>query len=216
MIKKIILVFIFIGFTPLFAQIFSEVDFERLILNHPMMKNYDPKTGHFKNTPHELRAVSDLKAENASMSLELEEIKKKELKNSSISFSDDDIDEEALWGDISSLTKRKKELENKIRKNEDLIQSGGDPGYEKLYPIIDDICNDIFVPLYNKDKVILNKLPRYAANMLQLEGNDMHNFWFYQNNEEVLQKYLEYSGIIALMFPNMDKTILFQKTVGDK
>ena len=213
-VKILLLILLLASTLPLSGQTFGEADLERLIMNHPMMKNYDPKTGHFNNTPYELRDVLDLKAENASISAELEVIKQKEIENSLNAISFDSDDEEALWSDISSLSKRKRDLENKKNKNKDLIESGGDPGYTKLYPIIDNMCNDIFIPLYNKDKVILNKLPRYPSSKPDLEGKDMHSFWF-NPNEDMLVSYLKQSSFVGLIFPNVDKTILYQKTSGE-
>ena len=213
-VKKLLLFAFLASSLPLSGQTFGEADLERLIMNHPMMKNYDAKTGHFKNTPHELREVSDLKAENASLTAEVERIKAEEQNNSLDVISNEIEDEEAIWSGISSLSKKKQELENKIQKNTELIESGGDPGYTKLYPIVDNMCNDIFIPLYNKDRAILNKLPRYLSKKPQLEGKDMHSFWF-EPNEDVLCSYLQYASFIALIFPSADKTILFQKPSGD-
>jgi hypothetical protein len=95
-----------------------------------------------------------------------------------------------------------------------LIDSGGDPGYSKLYPIIDNMCNDIFISLFDKDKVILNKLPRYFSKKPYLEGKDFHFFWF-NPNEDTLFFYLQHASFISLIFPSVDKTILFQKPSGD-
>ncbi len=213
-VKKMLLVAFLASSLPLLGQTFGEADLERLIMNHPMMKNYDAKTGHFRNTPYELREVSELKAENASMTEEVELIKIEELNNSLNVISSEDEDEEAIWSRISSLSKKKQELENKILKNKELIDSGGDPGYSKLYPIIDNMCNDIFISLFDKDKVILNKLPRYFSKKPYLEGKDFHFFWF-TPNEDTLFFYLQHASFISLIFPSVDKTILFQKPSGD-
>lgn len=213
-VKKMLLIALLALSAPLFGQTFGEADLERLIMNHPMMKNYDAKTGHFRNTPHELRDVSDLKAENASISAEIESIKIREQNNAlNVLFSESE-DEEFLWNDISSLSKRKLELENKRLKNNELIGSSGDPGYTKLYPIVDNMCNDIFMHLYDKDRVILNKLPRYLSPKPYLDGKDMHYFWF-NPDEKILFSYLQQASFISLIFPSVDKTILYQKTSGD-
>lgn len=213
-VKIILPVFLcFLSFS-LSGQTFGEADLERLIMNHPMMKNYDAKTGHFKNTPYELKNVADLKSENASMSSEIKEIESKELNNSMAAISSEIEDEDAFWDNVVSLGVRKYQLKYKIQKNENMIISDGKPGSEKLYPIIDNICNDIFVPMYDKNKVILNKQPRYLTKKPELNGKDLHAFWF-RPDEKVLCDYLQYSSFIGLMFPSVDKTILFQKTSGD-
>lgn len=213
-VKKLLLLALCFLTLPLMGQTFGEADLERLIMNHPMMKNYDSKTGYFKNTDYELHNVENLKADNASMANEIDFIKAKELKNSSKIFEDSDFDEEELWSDIASLSRLKLEYNYKIIKNDNLIVSEGKPGTEKLYPIIDKMCNDIFIPLYNKDKVVLNKLPRYPSNKPELEGKDLHYFW-YNPDEKVLRFYLQQAYCIGLIFPRSDKTILFQRPSGD-
>ncbi|MBQ2592156.1 MAG: hypothetical protein II567_02595 [Candidatus Riflebacteria bacterium] len=213
-VKKLLLVAFLASSLPLFGQTFGEVDLERLIMNHPMMKNYDVKTGYFKNTPYDFKSVKDLKVENASITSEIERIEFDQSKNAFKIFEDTELDEDILWSDIASLDKKKYLLKYKKSKNDNLIMSEGKPGTEKLYPIVDNMCNDIFVPLYNKNKVILNKLPRYLSKKPDLEGNDFHTFWF-NPSEKVLCSYLQYASFIALIFPSADKTILFQKPSGD-
>ena len=213
--KSIMLYFIFIlvSILPLSAQTFGEADLERLIMNHKIMKNYDSKTGHFKNTAYELKNVSELKAENASKAAEIKEIDLKEKEKSNAVIIQDIDDEESFWGGIYYLSQRKKQLEIEINKNNELINSNGDPGYSKLYPIIDEMCNDIFTSLYNKDKIILNKLPRYPSRKPELYNNDLHRFW-YHPNPDYLELYLKQASIIGLMFPKYNQTIIYQR-IGD-
>ena len=218
-IKSVPFKFVFIIFyylscsIPISAQIFGEADLERLIMKHPMMKNYDKKTGHFKNTPHELRNVQDLKNENASLTLELNNIELEEIKRAKGSLEADIQNEDSFWNDVVSDSNRKQLLANKIRDNKELIERNGNPGFSKLYPIIDDMCNDIFVSLYDEKKVILNKLPRYLLNKPDLEGKDFRQFWN-KPSSVILENYLKHSYYISQMFPSVDKTILFQK-VGE-
>lgn len=200
---------------PLGGQTFSEVDFERLLMNHPMMKNYDASTGHFNNTPHALLDVKKLKAENKALEKELKELKKKTRTNAkSMAVSEID-DEEAFWGRVTSLEGRIKEAEYKIARNKELISSGGDPGYTKLFPIVDEMCNDLFVPLYNKDRVVLNKLPRYYIDKSNLKECDFRIFWR-NPNAEALEKYLSFAPVISMLFPKSDRTILYQKSGENK
>ncbi len=200
---------------PLCAQTFGEVDFERLLMNHPMMRNYDPKTGHFNNTPHELKDVKALKAENASLTAEIEKMTEKKSEKSKSVLDEDIDDEEGFWNSVSSIDKKQAELKYKLEKNEELIQTNGDPGYGKLFPIIDDMCNDIFIPLYDKDKLVLNKLPRYYTPYPEFNGNDMHKFW-YKKDPRILEAYLENASIMALIFSKSDKAILYQKSGATK
>ena len=214
-VKKLLLVVFLASSLSLSGQTFGEADLERLIMNHPMLKNYDFKTGYFKNTPYELKDVDELKAENASLTQELEKIVVDQKKNATRAFEESDLDEEVLWSKASSLEEQKNKILSKIDTNDDLINNKGLPGRDKLYPIIDKICNDIFIPLYNKNRIILNKLPRYPFyDVPELGGNDLHSFW-YNHEEKVLIAYLKQAYIIGFLFPSSDKTILYQKPSGD-
>ena len=42
---------------------FEEADFEKLILDQPVMNDYDNQTGHFKNSTYKLYDVEQLKKE---------------------------------------------------------------------------------------------------------------------------------------------------------
>lgn len=206
-------IFLLVSILPLSAQTFGEADLERLIMNHKMMENYDKKTRHFRNTPYELKNVSELKAENASKAIEIKKIDLQEKEKSNAAIIQDIDDEESFWGDIYNLSQRKKQLEFEINKNIELISSNGDPGYSKLYPIIDKMCNDIFTTLYSKDKIILNKLPRYPSKKPELNGYDLHRFWHHPS-PDCLELYLKQASIIGLMFPRYNQTIIYQR-IGD-
>ena len=57
---------------------------------------------------------------------------------------------------------------------------------------------------------MLNKLPRYPSKKPELNGKDLHNFWYHPNSE-TLYYYLSQSSIIAQIFPRSDNTIIYQK-----
>ncbi len=192
------------------AQCFSETDFERMVMNHPMMKNYVKENGHFKNTEYELRNIQEIRSENASITEELDFIKSKRLSQSLSILETADDDEESFWSDISELDTRKIKLERARMKNENLIGAGGDPGFERLVPITDGITNDLLVPLYDKKMVVVNKLPRFYAPPPDLPGKALGDF-FNNPDSDFLTNYLEKASIIALMFSKSDKTILFQQ-----
>lgn len=200
---------------PLWGQTFSEVDFERLLMNHPMMKNYDPKTGHFRNTPYALHDVKSLKNENASLKNELKALIKNEKNNSKAIITEDIKDEEAFWSKVSDFSDKKLKIENKIDVNDELITSKGDPGYVKLFPIVDKMCNDLLIPMYDKNKVVLNKLPRYYIEKPNFGDCDFKLFWF-SKNPEALKKYLQFAPVIAMIFSKSDKAILYQKSGESK
>lgn len=192
------------------AQCFSETDFERMVMNHPMMKNYVKENGHFKNTEYEFRNIQDIRSENASIAEELDFIKSKRLSQSLNILETAEGDEESFWSNISELDTRKNKLERAKMKNENLIGAGGDPGFERLVPITDGITNDLLVPLYDKNMVVVNKLPRFYAPPPDLCGRALGDF-LNKPDSDFLKNYLEKAPVIALMFSKSDKTILYQQ-----
>lgn len=193
-----------------FAQVFKQVDFERLLMNHPMMKNYDAQTGHFKNTPYELKNLGELKAENASMAAEIEKINGLKAENALAASTEDIEDEERFWKLASDLDTTKNKLSSKIAKNYELILSEGRPGVEELFPIMDDMSNDLILGLYNRDRVVLNKLPRYYDFKPEFDGKDFSAFW-YSHDPSILEHYLTKAQTLSLIFPNSDRAVLYEK-----
>ena len=76
------------------------------------------------------------------------------------------------------------------------------------------MCNDIFTNLYNKDKIMLNKLPRYPSRKPELNGNDLHRFWYHPTSD-CLELYLKQASIIGLIFPRYNQTIIYQRNGED-
>lgn len=196
--------------TQALAQTFKEVDFERLLMKHPIMQNYDAKTGHFKNTPYELKSVEGLRAENASMTAEIQKIESLKNEKSLAAIKEDIEDEESFWESASKLNDAKNRLKMKIAENEELILSGGKPAFEKLFPITEAMTNDLIINLYDKDKLVLNKLPRYYNFKPDFNGKDFQAFW-HSRDPLVLEAYLSKASSLSLIFPNSDKAILYQK-----
>lgn len=189
----------------LFAQTFSETDFERLIMKHPMMKNYDSKTGHFRNTSHQIRSKDELEAIAASITAELEKLKDDKAQTVDCIWGEVE-DEEDFWGGIASLDARKKELQKKQYENNKLIEQDGVPGTNHLLPIINDMTNDLMIPLYNPNKVLLSKLPRYFCKPERTE-NGVRAF-ITKGNKKVLKEYLSQASAYAGLFPNSNRAVL--------
>lgn len=192
-----------------FSMTFEEADFENLILNHPMMNNYDDKTGHFKNTSYTLYDIENLKKEVIELGLKLEELKKNEIKLASQSVElYEDTDEENFWNSIKDDSQQIKDLENKIFEINSLIYSNGETDYIHLFNIVTKITKEVILSLYNNKKIVLNKLPKYYPN--SNKTTDLKNLFKFTNLDS-LKKYINTASSYAAIFPNSDKTILFNK-----
>ena len=172
------------------------------------MKNYDKGTGYFKKTDYDNTAnLKQIRLENASITKELEDIKsKKEIFEKQLTSEGSNEDE--VWSSINNLDKKEEELLKKLEKNNEIIVSFGNPDIVKLINITDKITEDCILPLFNKKKIVLNKLPRYVPEMPEISDNDLRRF-FYSSDVEILKNYLKYSYAIGLLFNKSDNTIIY-------
>ena len=194
-----------LSYNLLWAQTFIQYDFDELIKNHPLMKKYDKKTGYFKGTGYDKKYdVNKLLDENQILKNELKELDVKIKENEEKFLSDN----EENWQLITDLNKRKSELKEKIDKNINIIAEEGEPEILKLVNIIDTITEDSLLPLYNVDKIILNKLPKYTSKIPFNSTNNLRQY-YYTFDKNKLTEYLKDSYAISLMFNNSNNTILF-------
>ena len=115
-----IVAFCFLSNFSLFSQTLIQSDFEKLVNDHPLMKRHDSKTGFFKNTAYDRSFDQDyLRAENASLTLELEKIQRQRKAYEEKMLSDNES-EDSLWNNIAELDNKKNEIEKKIEKNTQL------------------------------------------------------------------------------------------------
>ena len=175
------------------------------------MKNFDRNTGFFKNTAYDKYDVNKLKQEIASMSERLEKLKQEKEELSKDLLSKDQINEESLWKNTFETDKEITILENKIEKNYDIISLNGNPDRLELVKIVDKITEDSILPLYNKNQIVFNKLPKIATHLPDFNEKDLRRF-FYSKDLGVLNKYLDNSYQISLMFENYDNIILYEDT----
>ena len=198
----------FYSLSELNAQTFIQSDLDRLINNHPLMKNYDRDTGYFKDTSYDQVDVNRLKEENASLTLELEGIKaKKSSLSQNLIHSDSEDDD--LWNSTSELDKKEKEIHKAIEKNDWMINSDGLPSRIELSQVIDKLTEDTLIPLYKENQIVLNKLPRFNNEAIFNNFKDLRSFYF-TKEDNILKNYIAYSYIIGSMFMNTNDLILYQ------
>ena len=205
----IILIVLFLNSSIfLFSQTLRQQDFENLINNHPLMKNYDKKTGYFRKTNYDNTAdLKQIRLENASITKELENIKsRKEMFEKQL--ISEGSNEDDVWSSINNLDKKEEELLKKIEKNNEILVSLGSPDIVKLINITDRITEDSILPLFDKNRIVLNKLPRYVPEMPEINDNDLRRF-FYNSDDETLKNYLKFSYAVGLLFNKSDNTIIY-------
>ncbi len=198
----------FCSLSELNAQTFIQSDLDRLINNHPFMKNYDRNSGYFKDTSYDQVDVNRLKEENASLTLELEEIKaKKSTLSQNLISSDSENDD--LWNSTSELDKREKEILKAIEKKDWMINNNGLPSRIELSQVIDKMTEDTLIPLYKENQIVLNKLPRFNNEPLFNNFKGLRDFYF-TKEDNILRNYIAYSYIIGSLFMNTNDLIIYQ------
>ena len=204
LILYIITIIQFFFNNSIFAQNFIQSDIERLINNHPLMKNFDKKTGHFHNPIDK----KQLETEISSITKELE--KTSELLNLSsnhiLSLNEENEDE--TWKNTSTLEEKKKLLEKQLEKSKFYLSQIDEPNRLELVKTVDKLTEEIILPLYEKNKIIFNKFPKSNFGKPQIDEKDLRRF-FYSQDKEILNKYLDCSYLIGLMFKQTDNIIIF-------
>ena len=126
-------------------------------------------------------------------------------KNSlSLKFQNEE-DEEANWNKIALINSRIEELKEKISENEKLINLSYS---ERLSDVVNRLISNVLISLYNKNKVVLNKLPRYNVKPELPSGISLRAFWE-TNQKNILDEYLKYSYSISMLFKNADSAIVY-------
>lgn len=214
MCKKILLllnIFAFLALlfpSQIYAQKFKEVDLERLLQSHPMMKNFDPTTRRFKGTDSEFKSVASLSAQlenNKAEVKQLNEEKKKIIKGSLTASSAQTI----TWGRIGDIDMRLKTLENNKNAYVDALSLEGKTSVSSILPVIQKILSEVLVKTdQDKKLIVLNKLPRFKTPIIKYDDNGLNAF--FQNYDRLaLMEYSKYSFCISCLFEHTDKTILF-------
>lgn len=188
---------------------FRQIDFERLLKGHPMMKNYDPETGRFKNTPSEIVPVETLDRQIASITSELVRLEKEkaELVLESLETSSDSEDMK-VWSEIGRLDQQMNNLRKAMEPIRSLREDGGSPGFDKVLAVAAGLFRDTVSAHSSENTIVLNKLPRFRALPPEFSGRDLRCF-FITRDMAVLENYLARAGLVGLMFSQTDKTILY-------
>ncbi|MDD3323464.1 MAG: hypothetical protein PHS59_18665 [Paludibacter sp.] len=210
--------------TPsLFAVDFMQIDYINLLTNHPIYKDYDPKTGRFKNTKSEILPIERLYEQEKAIVdkiAELENEKAKMVKDSLI-LSIDKAQNNS-WEIIAGIDTEISLLYKQLNELNDLLDNGGIPYESEVVKVISQITDEIkneYSKNVSLNTVILNKLPFYrkgsSAPNLDNYTSGYFNF-LEQNNLQSLNNYINHNSTIGLLFESTAEAIIYSKGEYEK
>ncbi|GAB4279244.1 MAG: hypothetical protein Kow0029_23070 [Candidatus Rifleibacteriota bacterium] len=216
-ILQLLSFFVMFFSTEIYSAVFSVVDLERLIMNHPMMKNYDPDTCRFKNTSGEVRKIPDIKAEIADIETDICKIGQNKQKLLDNSFqADSQLDEQAVWQQIRSYDKRTTELKQKLAELKELLYTGGVPPVSRNLPIARQIMRDVQKNYRISNTVVLNKLPRFYQHPPIFKENPLRAIFFAPDKSKLPADYLKSLSSVSLLFRKVANPVIYQKEDTEK
>lgn len=190
---------------------FKQVDFERLLNNHPLMKNYDSETGRFKNTPSEIIPVTLIEQRISSLTTQINACKKKKSGLVATAMQPgEDHDENLIWDKIGKLDQEIATLQKQCGAETTLLEQKGIPGFETLFKVVTGLTIDVVDGSSAPNRLLINKLPRFPAEPPLLSGFDLRHF-YYQPDSQHLEKYLQQAGLIGLLFSKTDCSIIYNR-----
>ncbi len=215
---QLLSIFVLMLTLPAQAQTFSSHDLERLINQHPMMKNYDPVTKRFKNTPSAIQPLQEIKAEIASITTLIEGLasEKNKLLNETLNADAEAPDEFATWKQLSEKSEKSKALKRRLLELKDLEMTNGAPPIARVLKIAREIMFDTFSLIKKQganNHIRLNRLPRFYQPPLVLSPNPFFEFFANPNNKSKLAAYLSKKNTIFLLFPTAGDAILINEGV---
>jgi len=210
MCKKIFHLLTFFAFlvsSSLSAQSFSAADFERLLNKHPMMKNYDPESGRFKNTPSQVVPVESVRSQIASAQQEIAVFGRQREEILSRSLNSEDADENQVWKELTRLNEEIFKRKRLLLDLGELEAANGVPPVSRVLAIARSMILDVREEFSDSD-VVLNTLPRFFAPPPVFIRNPLREFFFQPESAAGLVRYLRETHRIGLLFPVLAKPIL--------
>jgi hypothetical protein len=226
MIFKILLIIISLTFTytqKANAADFKQIDYLKMLMNHPIYKDYDPQTGRFKNTKSEIKPIEQLYEKEKKIIDKITELnneKAKMVQDSLITSIDKHQDNS--WQKIAKIDLEISQLNSQLNELNDVLENGGIPYESEIFKVISQITSEIKRE-YSKDvssnTVILNKLPLYRKGSTAPNIDNYNSGYFNflkMNNEHSLYNYIKYESTIGLLFKNTAESIIYSKGEYEK
>ncbi|HEY9068904.1 MAG TPA: hypothetical protein VIV61_01535 [Candidatus Ozemobacteraceae bacterium] len=193
------------------AENFPVVDFDRLVREHPRMRQYDPRTGRFTGTPSEIREVSSITAEIEAIERELAETeqRQREAARPLLLASDPLGAGTSIWAGIRETDARIAHLKQRRATLTELAQDGGNPTADTMIPLVADVVNDVLAscPL-EAGGVVLNRFPRFPSAPPAVEirpPGDPGGPGDPPRHEQIIRA----APFLGPLFPSSDRPILY-------
>lgn len=197
------------------AATFNAIDLDRLLQNHPLMKQFDPSTGRFRNTPSEPQSPAKLELKLQEISTEIDNhlnAKTERLQLMMRDSSSNTSSEEDSWAFLAERDQKIAQLKIEVAKLENLLAGNGVPGFETILEIAGHIASETLSRLTDEDCIVLNRLPRTLLSEVPQFPKQSIRHFFWTKKVEVLSKYLEHSRLIGNIFECIDRPIVYKRT----
>lgn len=214
-ILRLLIIFAVFLLKPSYGQTFSACDLERLLGQHPMMKDYQEKTGRFANTPSEIVPMERVLAQIASAQAEISLFtsRREELLAGSLEATENP-DEMSLWLELTRLADEIKARKARLAELEELQATNGVPPVSRVLPIARKILLDTREKFPEAD-IVVNYLPRFLMPPPKFDGNPLRDFYFEPEKVSFISKYLAQRSRVGLMFQNLSRPILVGERKSD-
>lgn len=198
------------------GQTFRSVDLERLIQSHPMMKNFDQKTGRFKNTNTQVRPVEEIKKEISQLNSEINDLRisRQELLCKNLANTANPKDDQKTWETLNEMEKKSKSLKSTLESLEELLTYNGVPPLSRNLTIARKIISETKQSMkVGEDEIIINKLPRFFQDCPFFSENPLKKAFAKPGETYSLIEYMNRANTISLLFNEVAEPILFQEGV---
>ena len=198
----------------LFAIEFKTVDFERLLHAHPLMKHFDPATGRFNGTISAIIPIEIMEQRVASLAAQINTLENAKSELARQALNSAGINETIVWSRIGEHDAAIASLQKQLAADRELLDQKGVPALTTLFSQATTLVRDVVSSAAASDSLLINKLPRFRSGRPMPEDNDLRRFFYFKDAPR-LEKYLQESGTIGLMFSQTDRPVLFARNGDD-
>ncbi|MFZ5950466.1 MAG: hypothetical protein ACOYXC_07160 [Candidatus Rifleibacteriota bacterium] len=174
------------------------------------MKQYDPESGRFRDTPGEIIAPEEVDSRIASAHAQIGQLEeKRKIMLADSLKSGDESQENELWENLAQNNRRAMELKQSLMELDELKATGGIPPVSRNLPISRKIILDTRQN-FPKGELLLNRLPRFFMYPPEFGENNLNRFFHKPRQSELLKDYLEQVPAISLLFPATAEPVLIK------
>jgi hypothetical protein len=208
--------FYILAASPLYGQKFHMVDLERLLLQHPLMRQFDPETGRFRGTPSEVRSPESIRKEVAELQRSMAEGEAliETTIQKTLLDSHRHEDTERAWATIREQDARISEQKREVGRLSRLLRSGGIPGIETLFDVVDGLVIDVLSSIRknaSETSLILNSGWRDPASPPDIKAGSAFRSFIGSPDPKDIHAYLTQVTKIGTLFRARTQPVLYQK-----